>query len=112
MLHIEINAKQVEKVCQFAKDYYVSNTEEQSKFINRTGVMHMSHTLLLVRTSSSVPLLEGTYSFPFWCGLQFGALAIYRKMRWDLVAVWVTIDAYSSYESGRSTKMANLAESE
>ena len=42
----------------------------------------------------------------------FGAFAEYRKMRWDWVAVWVIVDAYSSYESGRSTKMANLAESE
>ncbi|GEM_PF-4741355 len=112
MLRIEVNAKQVERVCQFAKGYYVSNSEEQAKFINRTGIMHMSHTPLLVRTFSSVPLLEGTCSFPCWRGLQFGALAIYRKMRWDLVVVWVTTDASSSYKSGRSTKMANLAESE
>ncbi|NOU18449.1 MAG: hypothetical protein HOO91_12905 [Bacteroidales bacterium] len=42
----------------------------------------------------------------------FGAFAEYRKMRWDLVAVWVTIDSSSSYESERSTKPINLAESE
>jgi len=42
----------------------------------------------------------------------FSAFAKYRKMRWDLVAVWVTVDSSSSYESGRSTKPINLAESE
>ncbi|NOU18447.1 MAG: hypothetical protein HOO91_12895 [Bacteroidales bacterium] len=42
----------------------------------------------------------------------FAAFAKYRKMRWDLVAVWVTIDPSSSNESGRSTKVVNLAESE
>lgn len=42
----------------------------------------------------------------------FGAFAEYRKMRWDLEEVWVTIDSSSSNESGRSTKPINLAESE
>ncbi|NOU18451.1 MAG: hypothetical protein HOO91_12915 [Bacteroidales bacterium] len=42
----------------------------------------------------------------------FGAFTEYRKMRWDLVAVWVIIDSSSSSEFGRSTKPINLAESE
>ncbi|NOU18422.1 MAG: hypothetical protein HOO91_12770 [Bacteroidales bacterium] len=42
----------------------------------------------------------------------FGAFAKYRKMRWDLVAVWVIIDSSSASDSARSTKAVNLAESE
>jgi hypothetical protein len=34
----------------------------------------------------------------------FAAFAEYRKMRWDLVAVWVIVDASSPYESSGTEK--------